>query len=252
MIEVCALASGSNGNCYYIGNENEAVLVDAGISRRQIVERMRRVGLSLSKVKAIFITHEHSDHSRGVRVLHAKSSIPVFMTKITFNNSRNVNRPEKYNALLIDQWYSFRGIQVKAFSKSHDAVDPSSFIVKVHDKIIGVLTDIGHVCDNVVANFSQCHAVFLETNYDERMLQEGPYPSYLKYRVGSKKGHLSNNQAVALVEDHGHEELKHIFLSHISQENNHPTVALKSFESLSTKYDIKLTNRHAPTEVYKL
>ncbi|MBN2166247.1 MAG: MBL fold metallo-hydrolase [Marinilabiliaceae bacterium] len=252
MIEVCALASGSNGNCYYIGNESEAILVDVGISRRQIVDRMRQVGLSINKVKAIFISHEHSDHSRGVRVLHQKLCIPVYMTSITYNNSRDENRPEKYVHLKVGEWLVIGDIKVKAFSKSHDAVDPCSFIVKIGEKTVGVMTDIGKLCNNVVYYFNLCHAVFLETNYDHQMLMDGPYPLYLKHRVASDRGHLSNNQAVELVEKHGSDVLKYIFLSHISQENNHPDIALKAFDKLKGKYLIELTNRYAPTQVFQL
>ena len=252
MVEVCALASGSNGNCYYIGNKESAVLIDAGLSRRQILERMKKVGLNISKVKAIFISHEHTDHARGVRVLSNKQGIPVFMTQITFNNSRQENRPEKYRSMIHDEWIKIGDIEVKPFSKLHDAVDPCSFLVRVHDLHIGVLTDIGNPCENVISNFKICDVAFLETNYDEKMLLEGPYPAYLKYRVSSSKGHLSNNQAISLIDDHAGDNLTHIFLSHISQENNHPDVIMNSFEKYNGRYNILLTNRYAPTKVFEL
>jgi phosphoribosyl 1,2-cyclic phosphodiesterase len=252
MVQICALASGSNGNCYYIGDEYDAVLVDAGISRRQVIDRMKEMGLKPEKVRGVFISHEHSDHSRGVRVLAQKLNIPVFMTAITFNNSFPVNQPEKYIPFRPSDVVELGSIKIHTFSKSHDAVEPCSFVIEVQDKYIGVLTDIGEPCSNVQQYVGKCHALFLEANYDEKMLWEGGYPPHLKHRVASKRGHLSNVQALQLVQDHAGEHLQIIYLSHLSEENNTPEIAKSAFQSLQHKHKVLLTNRYAPSGVYSL
>lgn len=252
MVQICALASGSNGNCYYIGNEQDAVLVDAGISRRQVIDRMKEMGLKPDRVRGIFISHEHSDHSRGVRVLAQKLNVPVYMTSITFKNSFPANQPEKYTSFLPSEVIELGSIKIHTFLKSHDAVQPCSFVVEVNDKFIGVLTDIGEPCSNVQQYVSKCHAMFLEANYDEKMLWEGVYPPHLKHRVASKRGHLSNIQAYQLVQDHAGEHLQVIYLSHLSEENNTPEIAKSAFQQMQHKCKVLLTNRYAPSGVYTL
>jgi phosphoribosyl 1,2-cyclic phosphodiesterase len=252
MVQICALASGSNGNCYFIGNEEEGLLIDAGISRRLLLSRMKEVGIEIEKIRAVFVTHEHSDHSKGVRFLSHKHQIPVYMTPLTFERSRPQNRPDKYTPFNPGDTIAMGAFNVHSFSKNHDAAQPCSFVVEIGNRKIGVMTDIGRACENVVTHFSQCHAIFLETNYDEKMLWNGPYPWYLKNRVSSDVGHLSNDQAFELVEKHRSPHLEVVYLSHISQENNHPELAKSVFEPLSDKIDIRLTSRLSPTEIYSL
>ncbi len=252
MIQYCALASGSNGNCYYVGNEEEAVLIDAGISRKQVLKRMKEVGLDINKVKAVFISHEHSDHIRGLRVLGDLHQIDAFLTVNTLGKTRVHHRPSKVRTFESGQTIEVGNIKVHSFAKKHDAVDPTSFRVEVDGKSIGVMTDIGVACTNVKKHLEQCHAVFLESNYDEQMLDDGPYPAYLKGRVKSDYGHLSNNQAVRLVEQLRSSVLNTILLSHISADNNRPELAMKAFQTVSDRYAIYPTSRYAPSEVYKL
>lgn len=252
MIQICALASGSNGNCYYVGNQQHAVLIDAGISRRQVMERMKKRGLDASKVMAIFISHEHSDHSCGVRVLSQKLSVPVYMTKITYNNSREQHRPAQYRPFSPGETVRVGSLAVHTFNKLHDAVDPCSFVVEYQHVRVGVMTDIGLPCDNVKQHVASCDALFLESNYDDKMLWEGPYPQYLKVRVAGNHGHLSNSQAVQLVSDYATERLRYICLSHLSAENNLPQLALESFNHLTHKHQVVLTDRYAAAGVIEL
>ncbi|TAJ05771.1 MBL fold metallo-hydrolase [Marinilabiliaceae bacterium JC017] len=252
MTEICALASGSNGNCYYIGNKDEAILIDAGISRRQVLKRMKLVGLDINKVKAVFISHEHSDHMKGVRVLSNLHQVAAYFTRETKNKCRRDHLPDKVNFFNPGEVVHIGGIAIHSFSKQHDAVDPCSFRVEVNDLQIGVMTDIGAPCDNVRQHLAMCDAVFLESNYDERLLMEGPYPYYLKQRVASEKGHLSNDQAVELIRSTANGKLKTIFLSHISGDNNRPDIALKAFEPVADKYEVIATSRLAPSEVYRM
>lgn len=252
MVEICAIASGSNGNCYYVGNREDAILVDVGISRRQVLERMTKVGLNVNKIRAIFISHEHADHFRGVRVLSKKLDVPVYMTSKTWDRSWHPDRPEQIKVFTPGDIVKAGSFAIHTFLKNHDAAEPCSFRIEHEGINVGVFTDIGSACNNVMEQVGQCQALFLESNYDERMLWDGPYPYHLKRRVASDQGHLSNLQACELLENYHHPELKVVFLSHLSQENNRPDIAAAAFRMLENRFEVKLTNRYAAAEVYRL
>ncbi len=252
MIELCALASGSNGNCYYIGNEHDALLVDAGISAKQIMIRIQEAGLDASKIRGIFITHEHTDHVSGVRVLSNKLRIPAWFSAGTFYTLRETERPALVEIFEPGKSIGIKSFQVHPFSKNHDAAEPVSFRVEHDGWQVGVFTDIGEACDRVISHLRQCHALFLETNYDEKMLWEGSYPYVLKRRVASSHGHLSNDQAFELLRDHAGPELVQVFLSHLSGENNRPEIAATRFESLSDRFNVKLTSRSTFSDLCRL
>lgn len=248
MIEICALASGSNGNCYYIGNHEEAILVDAGINCKQIFARMAQVGLDPKKLRAIFITHEHGDHVRGVRVLGKKLDIPAYLTKGTLQSLYKTYQPYAARVIAPDQPVQVGNFTVHPVLKKHDATEPTSFRVEYQGINIGVFTDIGAPCDKVIAHLKQCDALFLETNYDEQMLKNGPYPYYLKERISSDVGHLSNHQAYQLLSQHGHDKLQCVFLSHLSAENNTIELAHQTFRQLENRVAIRPTSRSGPGE----
>lgn len=252
MVQICALASGSNGNCYYIGNEQEAVLVDIGLSNRELMKRLNQAGLSIRKVKAIFISHEHTDHMKGLRVVSQIHNIPGFITKKTFEMARRDYRSGEVNLFDPDDCIRIGNIKVHAFTKQHDAVDPVSFRVEIDGLHIGVMTDLGMVCTNVTEQLKLCNAAFLETNYDHEMLISGKYPAYLKRRVASNYGHLSNDQAYELVKSLNGSPLKTIFLSHISAENNKVELAMETFKPLQDKYHIEPTSRFEASVVINL
>ncbi len=250
MIEICALASGSNGNCYYIGNEEEAVLIDAGLSFKQILKRLESKALDSKKIKAVFITHEHGDHSRGVRILSKKLDIPVYMTFGTFTASYHNWKPVSYIPIEDNVPVEVGSLTVFPILKSHDAAEPTSFRIEHKGFSVGVFTDIGSPCENVKNHLTQCHALFLEANYDLRLLLDGSYPYHLKVRIDSIVGHLSNVQAYELLKEHAHPELKCVFLSHLSAENNRPELAYNEFKPLEERFLIKLTDRYAASEIF--
>lgn len=250
MIEICALASGSNGNSYYIGNHQEAVLVDAGITTKQLLLRMKSRGLDPSKIRAVFLSHEHSDHSRGIQVLSKRLGVNIWMPKETWYSLPDYYRPPYAKFFVPGETVTVGSFEVHTFLKNHDAVQPCSFMISHEGKNIGVFTDIGEACDRVKNALKECHAVFMESNYDEKMLWEGSYPWPLKKRVASDVGHLSNIQALQLVQEHAHPLLECLFLSHLSQENNTPAIAYEAFESLHHKTCVKLTSRYDASEVY--
>jgi len=252
ILEICAIASGSNGNCYYIGNEKDAVLIDAGISCKQIIRRMDEKGLSAEKVKAVFITHEHGDHMRGARVLAKRLKVPVYITTKTFNAAYKNLRPDYPVFFEPGAVIEVGEITVFPFLKNHDASEPCSFRVKYKEKNIGVFTDIGEPCENVTTHLQLCDVLFLETNYDEKMLWDGSYPYFLKRRIASENGHLSNKQAFELLQSFAGEKLKCVFLSHLSRENNTPEMAFKEIQPLESRFEVRLTSRYEAIEVYRL
>jgi phosphoribosyl 1,2-cyclic phosphodiesterase len=247
---ITSLNSGSNGNCYYIGNEHEAILVDAGISCRETEKRMNRLGLSIKKVKAIFISHEHSDHISGVPVLAKKHNIPVYITPATLTHLR-VNPVEyqilhfiAYNPVVIGD------LTITAFPKFHDAVEPHSFIITCRDITVGVFTDIGVACQHLITHFSKCHAAFLEANYDDEMLDNGGYPYHLKRRIRGGHGHLSNKQALELFVAHKPEYMSHLLLAHLSKNNNNSELVYNLFNSHANGTEVIVASRYEETPVY--
>lgn len=252
MIEICALASGSNGNCYYIGNKEDAILIDAGINCKQILIRMKNKGLDPARIRAIFITHEHNDHVCGARVLAKKLDIPVYMTKGTYKSLYFTNQPLAVRFIEPGQPVMLIPFIIHPILKSHDATEPTSFRIELQGINVGVFTDIGSPCLNVTSHLRECHALFLETNYDEKMLWEGSYPQHLKERVASDVGHLSNIQAVSLLTDHAGPALKWVLLSHLSGENNTPQVAYEALKHLESRFNIMVTSRREPGDVIEI
>src|SRR6476469_2962235 len=165
---ISSIASGSNGNCYYIGTATEAVLVDVGISCREVEQRMQKLGLSLTHVKGIFISHEHSDHIQGVAVLARKYNLPVYITTPTLQFGRLRLTGHPVFSFQHGEAVSVGALTITPFSKAHDAADPYSFVVAYDGINVGVFTDIGTPCAHLVRHFSTCHAAFLEANYDEQ------------------------------------------------------------------------------------
>ena len=249
---ITSLNSGSNGNCYYVGNDKEAVLIDAGISCRETEKRMLRLGLSMNKVKAIFVSHEHSDHIRGLPVLAKKYKLPVYITSKTLAHC--------YFNVEIDHVKSFEAhrpttigsLTVTAFSKFHDAIEPHSFVVSCNEIKVGVFTDIGVPCKQLTHYFDQCHAAFLEANYDEELLDKGGYPIYLKNRIRGGKGHLSNKQALQFFTTYKPKHLTHLVLSHLSKHNNCPELVYNLFTEHAAETKIIVATRYNETEVFKI
>lgn len=249
---IASLNSGSNGNCYYIGNERDAVLIDAGISCRETERRMQRLGLSMKKLRAIFVSHEHSDHINGVAVLSKKYDLPVYITPATLQNSglrlaHHLPVPfAAYQPVMIGE------IAVSAFPKSHDAAHAHSFIVEFKTIKVGVLTDIGVACEHVIKHFNQCHAAFLEANYDEGLLEKGRYPYHLKRRIRGGMGHLSNSQALEIFINHRSANLSHLLLSHLSRDNNRPELVQQLFSQHAHGTEIIVASRYEESAVYHI
>jgi phosphoribosyl 1,2-cyclic phosphodiesterase len=247
---ITSLNSGSNGNCYYIGNDTEAVLVDAGISCRETEKRMKRLGLSMQRVKAIFVSHEHSDHITGIPGISKKYQLPVYITDATLKSS---NIPIEKHLVQSFTGYnpvSIGALSVTAFPKFHDADDPHSFMVSCNHINIGIFTDIGSTCKHVINHFKQCHAAFLEANYCEDILANGNYPEFLKRRISGDNGHLSNAQALDLFLKYKGRQLTHLILSHLSKNNNSMKLVGDIFNEHAGSTKIIVASRYKETMVF--
>ncbi|HEY4967259.1 MAG TPA: MBL fold metallo-hydrolase [Puia sp.] len=251
-LRIASLNSGSNGNCYYIGNGEEAVFVDAGLSCRETELRMKRLGLPMSHIKAIFVSHEHSDHILGVNQLVAKYHIPVYVSQFTLKEAGFWKIRKQVFHFNDQQPVMIGSIRVTAFQKKHDACDPHSFVVSVAKTNIGVFTDIGEPCERLIHYFKQCHAAFLEANYDEDMLEKGRYPYVLKNRIRGGEGHLSNRQALELYKKHRPEFMSHLLLSHLSKENNSPELVSSLFNASPTDTRIIIASRYRESDLYEI
>jgi phosphoribosyl 1,2-cyclic phosphodiesterase len=247
---VASLNSGSNGNCYYVGTDQEGLLVDAGLSGKETEIRMKRMGLSLKKIKGIFITHEHSDHIYGVSTLSKRYSIPVYITEQTQREGRLKLKEHLVKSFAPYNEISIGTMIVTPIPKTHDAIDPHSFVVTNQSVKVGVFTDIGFACDHIVSQFKQCHAVFLESNYDVDLLEKGRYSISLKNRIRGGKGHLSNHQALELFINHRSPYLSHLFLSHLSEENNRQKLVKNLFNEVAGNVKIIIASRNKETPLY--
>lgn len=249
---IASLNSGSNGNCYYVGNSNEAVLIDAGISCRETEKRMKRLGLQMQTVKAIFISHEHTDHISGVPVLAKKYNLPVYITATTLRFSGMKIEENLLRSFTPSVPVNVGALVVTAFKKFHDGKDPHSFIVQCNGVSVGVFTDIGKACKEVTHYFKQCHAAFLEANYDETMLMNGSYPVHLKKRISGGEGHLSNTEALQLFIQHRPAFMSHLILSHLSQNNNRPQIVQQLFDPYNHLAEIVVASRYKETSIYRI
>lgn len=249
---IASLNSGSNGNCYYVGNEEEAVLIDAGISCKETETRMKRLGLLMNTVKAIFVSHEHTDHISGIPVLSKKYQLPVYISGGTYKGARLAIEKHLIKPLSNKQSVSIGNLSINAFSKFHDAADPYSFTVSGNAVTVGVFTDIGRCCDQLNYHFSICHAAFLEANFDSDMLENGSYPYHLKKRISGGNGHLSNTEALELFCTKRPGFMSHLILSHLSKNNNSPQLVQDLFDQYAGHTKIIVASRYQETSVFEV
>lgn len=232
-MRLVSIASGSSGNCTYIGSENTHLLVDAGISNRRIEQGLNEIGVKGSELNGIMITHEHSDHIRGLGVLARKYGIPVYGTRETLEEIAGKKCLGEYPKELLteirpDLEFSVGDLTLLPFSIDHDAVNPVAYRIRQGQKSVAVATDMGHFDAYVIDHLQGLDALLVESNHDVNMLQTGPYPYYLKRRILGDHGHLSNENAGRLLNHLLHDRLKHILLGHLSKENNYEALAYET------------------------
>jgi phosphoribosyl 1,2-cyclic phosphodiesterase len=228
-LSVCVLASGSKGNAIYVSDGQTAILVDAGLSGKEIAKRMHAAGLQLESLKAILVSHEHSDHVRGVGVLARRHGLPVYITPDTAAAATpQLGRIDDLRYFEIGRDFNIDGLAIHPFATSHDAHDPSGFTIAQNGRKIGIATDLGIATGMVKEHLKACSLLVLEANHDPTMLIEGPYPWPLKQRIKSRNGHLSNQDSRDLLAEIKHDGLCHVILAHLSETNNTPDKALQA------------------------
>jgi len=236
-MEVCALASGSSGNCFLVSNGKNSILIDAGISCKRIEERLLSIRKKAEDLKGIFVTHEHSDHIRGIDVFTKKHPIPVFATKKVIENKSLCSREDLLNSIKKEDSLSIGGMEIISFPKIHKAIDPIGFTIldKKSGKRVSIITDAGNACKNIIDHVSQSDALFLESNHDLEMLEKGPYPYFLKKWIKGDDGHLSNIQSSLCVLENAKSRLRYLTLCHLSEHNNTPEIAFSLHKRMLKK-----------------
>jgi phosphoribosyl 1,2-cyclic phosphodiesterase len=252
MIQLCSLASGSSGNSIYIGTDQAHILVDAGVSGKRIEQGLASINIDPKTLQGILVTHEHSDHICGLGVMARRYRLPLYLTYRTWEAINSKNKIGKIDESLLhfiipDEAFSINDLMIKPFRTSHDAVESVCYSFENGDKKIGFATDLGVYDDYILDQLRDSNVLYIEANHDVSMLEAGSYPYYLKQRILSDLGHLSNECSSRLILDVISERLEHIILAHLSKENNHPDIAYITIKTLldeiykETQQQINLT-----------
>lgn len=235
-LSICVLASGSKGNTIHIGDGRTSLLFDAGLSGIEIQRRMQAVGLAADNLDGIVVSHEHSDHVRGVGVLARRFNLPVYISSDTAAAAAGqLGCIDDLRTIEIGTTFTIDDLIIHPFSTSHDARDPAGFTIARNGAKIGIATDLGIATGMVRHHLKACDLLVLEANHDPRMLAEGPYPWPLKQRIKGRNGHLSNEASRDLLAELNHDGLCHVILAHLSETNNTPAKARQAFERLMTE-----------------
>lgn len=239
-----SIASGSNGNCIYVGSDNTHILVDVGISGKRIEQGLSDIELTGADIDAILITHEHSDHIGGLGVMSRRYGIPIYSTRGTLEailRTKSVGDIDTslLNEICYDTSYLVGDMKVNTMRISHDAAEPVAYSFEHKGKSAAIVTDLGMYDDYIVSKLEGLDVLFLEANHDVRMLQMGRYPYPLKQRILGDRGHLSNELSGRLLSSILHDDMKKIVLSHLSQENNLPELAFEAVRMEVTMGDTK-------------
>jgi len=228
-MKLCVLASGSSGNCTFISTGTTRILIDAGLSAKKTAERLAEIGERVEDVDAICVTHEHTDHISGLRVLQKKHEIPVYTNAET---RAGIDSNLAGGCFSTGFSFSIGDFSIHPFSVPHDANDPVGFIFSAGDRMVGVATDIGMVTNLVREKLRACEVVVIEANHDEELLHAASRPWSLKQRILGNRGHLSNRASAELIAEVAGEGLTHLFLAHLSADCNHPAHARRLFETV--------------------
>lgn len=260
MLNFLSLSSGSSGNCYYVGNESSGILIDAGISAKNIRKFLSDKGISIKTVMGMLITHNHSDHVRGIEVLARRNSIPVYTTSMVWESilkPRSTLSKDLFREICLQEKFLLAGFEIEAFPVSHDAPETIGFHICSGDQKMTIVTDLGHICNIAAPYIKAARLLVIESNYDEQMLLNGSYPYFLKNRIMSDKGHLGNHQTSAFLAENINSKLQYICLAHLSKNNNTPELALRSLSEALLKKDFKpdsllnlsVLNRNLPSDI---
>ena len=258
-----SLSSGSSGNCYYLGNGQHGILIDAGIPGSAVIRYLKMASIPVTSIKGILVTHNHTDHTRGLEYLTRRCYIPVFTTsgvRKSILSPKNGIAAGSIGEIAQEQIFHLAGFDIVAFPVSHDAPETVGFNISSGDKTITIVTDLGYICPTSSQYIRSANLLVIESNYDEEMLLKGKYPWFLKNRIRSDKGHLGNQQVSDFLAGIIGDNLRHICLAHLSNNNNTPELALQTLNNtlaergitLNGNTTISVLNRHIPSEIIKL
>lgn len=231
-IHAVSIQSGSNGNCIFIRAGRVRLLLDAGISGKQAEQRLASIGEDIRRIDALLISHDHSDHIKSAGIFQRKYGMPIYATSRTMDVAQGaLGKLSDVRTFRRGSVIAFGDVMVETVPTPHDAAEGSVFVITFAGRRLGVLTDLGHVFKGLGDLISGLDAVFLESNYDPRMLDDGPYPEFLKHRIRSPHGHISNMESARLLTERGG-ALKWACLAHLSESNNTPDLALKTHKEV--------------------
>lgn len=243
-IHFCSLASGSSGNSQFIASDRTRLLLDAGLSGKYITNSLDHIGESLKDIDALLITHEHSDHIKGAGVIYRKIKRPIYATQATWEilqGKLGEIAPEHIRIIKAGESFEIGDILVKPIEISHDAAEPVAYAFSNNQARMCVATDLGHCPESVQEEFLACDILMLESNHDINMLKMGPYPYYLKRRILSDVGHLSNETAAKVITRAVKEgRVRSVLLGHLSKENNLPELAYETVGSIVSEAGIRV------------
>ena len=266
MLKFISFGSGSSGNCYYLGTATDGLIIDIGIGIRTLKKYCREYGILLSSVKRILITHDHADHIKSVGALSHDMNLPVYATRkvhegidVNYCVTRKVTADHK-KELEIDKEEKLGDFIVRPFAVPHDASENVGYEIEVEGMVFVVITDCGSITDAIKEHISNANYLVIEANHDVEMLKNGPYPKYLQDRILSGTGHLCNTLCGEVLVENMTEKLKHVWLCHLSEENNHPELARKTVEQILRSHgvipgkdlELEVLKRKTPTGVYEL
>jgi phosphoribosyl 1,2-cyclic phosphodiesterase len=256
-VKICLLASGSKGNAVYVETGGTRILIDAGLSATEIMKRLAMIGVAASSIDGILVSHDHSDHTRGIGTLARKLKKPVLVSYRTRKAVDKLLHKCEVTEFESEYPFTFRDITIDPFQTTHDAVDPLGFIIESVEGRYGHATDFGIVTRLVTEKLRKCRAVVIEANHDEEMLMNGPYPWHLKQRIKSRHGHISNTESVGLLESLLHDGLEGVFLAHLSEVNNDPELPRRAAEKLLQNQtvcnpDLFIGNQYIPSAVMEI
>ncbi len=254
MMRLCSIASGSSGNCVYVGSDTTHLLMDVGISGKRTEAGLRELGLKMTDIDAICITHEHADHISGLGVLSRKYGVPIYATKGTIEAIKQTVSQGKIDDSLFqiirpDERCIIKDLTLYPIRTSHDAADPVAYRISHDGRKAGIITDLGCYNEYTVECLRDLDILYLEANHDVHMLQVGPYPYYLKQRILGERGHLSNETAGKLLSRLLHDKMQAVVLGHLSKENNLPELAYESVRVEVTMSDTKYSGNDFPVYV---
>ena len=263
-VRFLSLGSGSSGNCYYLATKTCGILIDAGIGIRSIKKIFKDYALNLDTIRAVLITHDHADHIKAIGALGERFNIPIYATALThkgIERSYCMTNKLETSARILEKQHPLQieDFHIESFEVPHDGTDNVGYCIEIGGKVFSFLTDIGNITPIAAQYIKKANYLILEANYDEEMLRMGTYPAYLKERILSPNGHLSNLEAANFLAENYSADLKYIWLCHLSKDNNHPELAYKTVElklkekGILVGKDVQLCalKRTTPSELYE-